>query len=135
MDRCAFYVTCACFNLLTGSDLAAKIESDFVANREAGVNGDVVAIVAGDRDVLVNIAHSRKIHEFKSVPNHASWLADAIERQRSSRRDTLAMHAKIDELLRSDHKARSELATLDEEEPETIARHRDEEMQTMRRPV
>jgi low affinity Fe/Cu permease len=48
--------------------------------------------------------------------------------QRANRRDSLALHAKLDELLRVDHAARSELTQLDEEEPEVIERHRDEEV-------
>jgi low affinity Fe/Cu permease len=52
--------------------------------------------------------------------------------QRSSRRDTLALHAKLDELLRADTNARSELATLDEKGPGTIVKHRDAEVRAMR---
>jgi low affinity Fe/Cu permease len=48
--------------------------------------------------------------------------------QRTNRRDNLALHAKLDELLRVDSDARSELAQLDEQEPEVIERHRDEEV-------
>jgi low affinity Fe/Cu permease len=48
--------------------------------------------------------------------------------QRSNRRDNLALHAKLDELLRVDDDARSELTQLDEQEPEVIERHRDEEV-------
>jgi low affinity Fe/Cu permease len=48
--------------------------------------------------------------------------------QRANRRDNLALHAKLDELLRVDGDARSELTQLDEEEPEVIERHRDEEV-------
>jgi low affinity Fe/Cu permease len=48
--------------------------------------------------------------------------------QRANRRDNLALHAKLDELLRVDGDARSELTQLDEQEPETIERHRDEEV-------
>ena len=40
--------------------------------------------------------------------------------QRSEHRDTQAIHAKLDELLRSDPEARTELAQLDDEEPEEI---------------
>ncbi len=47
--------------------------------------------------------------------------------QRANRRDTLALHAKLDELIRVDESARSELTQLDEQEPEEIERHRDEE--------
>ncbi len=48
--------------------------------------------------------------------------------QRANRRDTLALHAKLDELLRVDAQARSELARLDEKEPEEIETHRDAEV-------
>jgi low affinity Fe/Cu permease len=48
--------------------------------------------------------------------------------QRANRRDNLALHAKLDELLRVDGDARSELTQLDEQEPEAIERHRDEEV-------
>jgi low affinity Fe/Cu permease len=48
--------------------------------------------------------------------------------QRANRRDNLALHAKLDELLRVDSDARSELTQLDEQEPEFIERHRDEEV-------
>ncbi|MEA2862814.1 MAG: hypothetical protein QOC84_770 [Bradyrhizobium sp.] len=48
--------------------------------------------------------------------------------QRTNRRDNLALHAKLDELLRVDKAARSELTQLDEQEPEVIERHRDEEV-------
>jgi len=52
--------------------------------------------------------------------------------QRANRRDNLALHAKLDELLRVDEEARSELTLLDEQEPEVIARHRDEEVRKAR---
>jgi low affinity Fe/Cu permease len=47
--------------------------------------------------------------------------------QGANRRDNLALHA-LDELLRVDHAARSELTQLGEQEPEVIERHRDEEV-------
>jgi low affinity Fe/Cu permease len=47
--------------------------------------------------------------------------------QRAEHRDTQAIHAKLDELLRAEGRARSELAQLDEEEPEVIEQHRSEE--------
>jgi low affinity Fe/Cu permease len=50
--------------------------------------------------------------------------------QRANRRDNLALHAKLDELLRVSDDARSELSQLDEQEPEVIERHRDEEVRT-----
>src|SRR6478672_8399704 len=48
--------------------------------------------------------------------------------QRANRRDNLALHAKLDELLRVDDAARSELTQLDEQEPEAIEQYRDEEV-------
>jgi low affinity Fe/Cu permease len=48
--------------------------------------------------------------------------------QRANRRDNLALHAKLDELLRVDNAARTELTQLDEQEPEAIEHHRDEEV-------
>jgi low affinity Fe/Cu permease len=48
--------------------------------------------------------------------------------QRANRRDNLALHAKLDELLRVDDDARSELTQLDEQEPEAIERHREAEV-------
>jgi low affinity Fe/Cu permease len=47
--------------------------------------------------------------------------------QRAERRDTQAIHAKLDELLRAEGQARNELTTLDEREPEEIIEHRDRE--------
>lgn len=47
--------------------------------------------------------------------------------QRADRRDTLAVHAKLDELLKVTREARTELAQIDEEEPEDIEEIRDHE--------
>lgn len=44
--------------------------------------------------------------------------------QRSEHRDTQAIHAKLDELLRAEGNARSELTKLDRKEPEEIEAHR-----------
>ena len=44
--------------------------------------------------------------------------------QRAEHRDTQAIHAKLDELLRVHGHARDELAQLDDEEPEVIEEHR-----------
>ena len=47
--------------------------------------------------------------------------------QRSWHRDTQAIHAKLDELLRATEAARNELAKIDQEQPEAIERSRAEE--------
>ena len=48
--------------------------------------------------------------------------------QRANRRNNLTLQAKLDELLRVDDDAPSELTQLDDQEPEMIERHRDEEV-------
>jgi low affinity Fe/Cu permease len=47
--------------------------------------------------------------------------------QRAEHRDTQAIHAKLDELLRAENRARDELTRLDDEEPEVIERRRSDE--------
>ena len=80
---------------------------------------------------LAWIVLDRRTFDFNAVATLAVWLMTLFI-QRSNRRDTLAIHAKLDELLRTDEGARSELTTLDEKEPETIKRHRDEEVRALR---
>ena len=53
----------------------------------------------------------------------ATWMMTLLI-VRADHRDTQAIHAKLDELLTSHGPARTELATLDEQEPEEIERHR-----------
>ncbi len=45
---------------------------------------------------------------------------------RSEHRDTQAIHAKLDEVLRSQGRGSEELTTLDHREPEEIEKHRDQ---------
>ena len=44
--------------------------------------------------------------------------------QRSEHRDTQAIHAKLDELLRANGKAQNRLTALDEKEPEQVEKFR-----------
>jgi low affinity Fe/Cu permease len=44
--------------------------------------------------------------------------------QRAEHRDTQAIQAKLDELLRAERNARNELTHIDEREPEEIEEHR-----------
>jgi len=53
----------------------------------------------------------------------AAWAMTFLI-QRAAHRDTQAIHAKVDELLREHPRARSELEHVDEDEPEEIERHR-----------
>ena len=47
--------------------------------------------------------------------------------QRADRRDTLAIHAKLDELLKATQEARTGLSSIDEREPEIIEKIRNRE--------
>ena len=69
----------------------------------------------------------RSTFDWNAVATLAVWVMTLFI-QRSNRRDTLALHAKLDELLRVETGARSELTRLDEQEPEEIERYRDKEV-------
>jgi low affinity Fe/Cu permease len=72
---------------------------------------------------------------FLSEPSTFDWHAIAtlivwtmtLFIQRADRRDTLAIHAKLDELLKATREARTELASIDEREPEVIEKIRNRE--------
>ena len=66
--------------------------------------------------------HSLDMHGLATL---ATWFMTLFI-QRAEHRDTQALHAKLDELLRTHGEARSDLDRLDTEEPETIERHRKE---------
>jgi len=55
----------------------------------------------------------------------ATWIMTLFI-QRAEHRDTQALQAKLDELLRVHGDARSELTRLDDREPEEIERHREQ---------
>jgi low affinity Fe/Cu permease len=76
---------------------------------------------------LLWLAFDSATFDWNAVATLAVWVMTLFI-QRSNRRDTLALHAKLDELLRAHGGARSELARLDEQEPENIERHRDAEV-------
>jgi low affinity Fe/Cu permease len=73
------------------------------------------------------LAFSPATFEWNAIATLAVFVMTLLI-QRANRRDNLALHAKLDELLRVDGDARSELTQLDEQEPEAIERHRDEEV-------
>jgi low affinity Fe/Cu permease len=64
--------------------------------------------------------------EWHAIAAVATWLMTLFI-QRAEHRDTQAIHAKLDELLRAENRARDELTRLDDEEPEVIERHRSDE--------
>jgi low affinity Fe/Cu permease len=73
------------------------------------------------------LTFSRATFDWNAVATLAVFMMTLLI-QRANRRDNLALHAKLDELLRVDNEARSELTQLDEQEPEVIERHRDAEV-------
>ena len=64
--------------------------------------------------------------DWHAVATIATWLMTLFI-QRAEHRDTQAIQAKLDELLRVEGRARSELTQLDDEEPEMIEQHRSEQ--------
>ena len=69
--------------------------------------------------------HSRSKNGVASLA-YAIWSMTLFI-QRADRRDTHAVHAKLDELLKATREARTELAQIDEQEPEDIEDIRDHE--------
>jgi low affinity Fe/Cu permease len=61
--------------------------------------------------------------EWHGVATIATWVMTLFI-QRAEHRDTQAIHAKLDELLRAEASARNALTNLDDEEPEEIEEHR-----------
>src|SRR5207237_9950165 len=82
-----------------------------------------VVIVYG----LLWIVFDQSRFDWNAVATLAVWMMTLFI-ERSNRRDTLALHATLDELLRGHRDARPELMRMDEQEPEEIARHRDDEV-------
>jgi low affinity Fe/Cu permease len=64
--------------------------------------------------------------DWHAVATIATWIMTLFI-QRAEHRDTQAVHAKLDELLKAEGRALTELAKLDDEEPEAIEEYRFEE--------
>jgi low affinity Fe/Cu permease len=64
--------------------------------------------------------------DWHGVATLATWIMTLFI-QRAEHRDTQAMHAKLDELLRAEGRARDELTQLDNQEPEEVEAHREDE--------
>jgi low affinity Fe/Cu permease len=66
---------------------------------------------------------NRESFDWQAIATVATWIMTLFI-QRAEHRDTLAIHAKLDELLRAiEHE---ELVELDRREPEEITAHREE---------
>lgn len=70
------------------------------------------------------IVFERETLDWHGIATLATWLMTLVI-QRSEHRDTQALHAKLDELLRATEGAESDLAKVDEQEPEDVERQRD----------
>jgi low affinity Fe/Cu permease len=66
---------------------------------------------------------SPQTFDWHAAATVATWVMTLFI-QRAEHRDTQAIQAKLDELLRAEGRARNELTTLDKEEPEEIEQHR-----------
>ena len=64
--------------------------------------------------------------DWHGIATLATWSMTLLI-QRSEHRDTQAIHAKLDELLRAQKDARTNLTQIDEQQPEDIERFRKEE--------
>src|ERR1700759_3055107 len=122
---------------LTGNRLAGSLDpSNRPGPHWTTRLGEAAAHPAAFAVVLVYalawLVFDRERFDFNAVATLIVWVMTLFI-SRSTRRDTLAIHAKLDELLRANDNARVELATLDEKEPEAIAKHRDAEVRAMRR--
>ena len=76
--------------------------------------------------VVAWLAFSFQTFDWHAVAMIATWIMTLFI-QRAEHRDTQAIHAKLDELLRAEGRARTELTRLDDEEPESIEKHRSQE--------
>ncbi len=85
-----------------------------------------LALVAVTAFVAVWLIFDHRSFDWHAAATVATLLMTVFIR-RAERRDTQAVHAKLDELLRAEGKARNELTALDDKEPEEIIEHRDEE--------
>jgi low affinity Fe/Cu permease len=65
----------------------------------------------------------RESFTWASIATLATWFMTLLI-QRAAHRDTQAIHAKLDELLRTHNSARNELADIDKQDPEEIEKHR-----------
>jgi low affinity Fe/Cu permease len=73
--------------------------------------------------VIAWLFFSPRSLDWHSVATLATWLMTLFI-QRAEHRDTQAIHAKLDELLRAEETARDDLTKLDEQQPEEIEAHR-----------
>jgi low affinity Fe/Cu permease len=84
------------------------------------------AFIAMFSYVALWLAFSLDTFDWHAVATVATWFMTLLI-QRAEHRDTQAIHAKLDELLRVEGRARNDLTQIDDKEPEAIERHRSEQ--------
>jgi low affinity Fe/Cu permease len=72
------------------------------------------------------VVFDRPSLDWHALATLATWLMTLVI-QRAEHRDTQAIQAKLDELLRANRNARNELTRIDDEEPERIEQYRAQE--------
>jgi low affinity Fe/Cu permease len=72
------------------------------------------------------LAFGKDSLDWHGVATLATWLMTLCI-QRAEHRDTQAIHAKLDALIRATPAAQNNLTRLDEEEPETIEKRREQD--------
>lgn len=72
------------------------------------------------------VIFDRESFDWHGFATLVTWLMTLFI-QRAEHRDTQALHAKLDELLKTSAPARTDLRSIDREEPEEIEAHRDAE--------
>ena len=72
------------------------------------------------------LALDRASFDWHSSVTVATWFMTLFI-QRAEHRDTQAIHAKLDALLRADGPAKEALTHIDEKEPEAIVAHRSQQ--------
>jgi low affinity Fe/Cu permease len=96
-----------------------------LTNSSGGTHGDVLAMY-----VSLWVIVDRASLDWHAVATCAT-LAMTLFIQRAEHRDTQALQAKVDELLRAVGEAKNELIQIDREQPEEIEEHRKQSAKKM----
>lgn len=90
------------------------------------MTGQPIAFIIVGVYVVLWVVLDRESFDAHGVATLITWLMTLFI-QRAEHRDTQAIQAKLDELLRVQGDARNELTHLDEKEAEEIEEHREKE--------
>jgi low affinity Fe/Cu permease len=89
-----------------------------------------IAFVVVGAYVAAWLFFDHKTLDWQGIATIATWTMTLFI-QRAERRDTQAIHAKVDELLRTEARARNELTKVDGQQPEEIEAHRKAEAEKL----